>query len=254
MFLKKKIGFRDVLLEIAVIIAVIGVFEIVVWWFDMPKYLLPAPSRVFSVFFLRFSLLMGNAYVTIIEILAGYSLGIVVGIIIAIMLVYSKFLRTTLYPLLVGFQSIPKVAIAPLLVIWFGIGLNSKIVMSMVICFFPIVVNVTAGLGEVEDEYIDLVRSMSGNGWQIFSKIRVPRSLPFFFDALKISLPLAIVGAIIGEFVGASKGLGNLILIAGTAIDTTLVFAALLAITLLSIVLFAVLVLIDKLVVPWRKK
>jgi len=252
--LKKELTFKDVLLEIAVIVAIIGVFEVVVWWFNIPKYLLPAPSQVFSTFLARFGLLMKHSYVTIVEIVVGYGMGIIAGVTIAIMLVYSKTLRTTLYPLIVGFQSIPKVAIAPLLVIWFGIGFNSKIVMSMVICFFPVVVNVASGLGEVEEEYIDLVRSMSANEWQIFWKIRAPHSLPLFLDALKISLPLAIVGAIIGEFVGANQGLGNLILIAGASIDTALVFATLLTITLISLVLFGVLVLMDKLVIPWRKK
>lgn len=233
-------------------LALLVLWEIGVYLSGIANYILPPPTQIFSALVKHYGLLLRNAKVTLYETLAGFAMGAILGIIIGIATVYSKILRQGFYPMVVGFQAVPKVAIAPLLVVWFGYGLTSKVVMSFLIAFFPIVVNTISGLTDVDANLIELVRSMSSTKWQIFYKIRAPHSLPYIFDGFKIALPLAVIGAIIGEFVGANMGLGNLILVTGSVLNTSLGFAVLVVVTIMSIALYGVLVLVEKRVVWWR--
>lgn len=242
----------NIVIAVAFPLALLVLWEIGVYLSGIANYILPPPTQIFSALVKHYGLLLRNAKVTLYETLAGFAMGAILGIIIGIATVYSKILRQGFYPMVVGFQAVPKVAIAPLLVVWFGYGLTSKVVMSFLIAFFPIVVNTISGLTDVDANLIELVRSMSSTKWQIFYKIRAPHSLPYIFDGFKIALPLAVIGAIIGEFVGANMGLGNLILVTGSVLNTSLGFAVLVVVTIMSIALYGVLVLVEKRVVWWR--
>jgi NitT/TauT family transport system permease protein len=167
---------------------------------------------------------------------------------------YSRLLELTLYPALVALNAVPKIAIAPLLVIWMGFGIGPKVVMVVLICFFPIVISATTGLKSTPAELVELSRSLSSSTLQEFVRFRFPWSLPYLFVGLKVGIMLAVIGAVVGEFVGATKGLGYVIVASGQTADTTLAFAAIVLLSVMSILLFYALVLIQRLVVPWSEE
>ncbi|MBI3077680.1 MAG: ABC transporter permease [Deltaproteobacteria bacterium] len=242
---------RDTVSAVGFSLALLGLWELLMQVTTIPRYILPSPIDMFRELFRSFPILLQNMWVTLYETVAGFLLGVVLGVVLGIGIVYVRLLRTGFYPLLVGFQSVPKVAIAPLLVVWFGYGLLSKIAMSFLIAFFPLVVATVSGLSDVHLGLLELFRAMSASERQIFWKVRVPHALPYLLDGCKISLPLAVIGAIIGEFVGANAGLGNLILLSGSTLNTPLTFATLLVVTVMSIALFGLLVILEKFV-WWR--
>ena len=197
-------------------------------------------------------ILISNTLITLNEILLGFAMAIVLGILLGIAIAYSKLLSRMIYPILVFTQAVPKVAIAPVFLIWFGYGIMPKILLTFLIAFFPIVVETAAGLMMIEPELIDLARSLKASGTQIFVKIRFPNALPHLFSGLKIAAPLAVVGAIVAEFVGTNDGLGYIILLAEAHVDTALVLAAALILAVLGIALFAAVIIIGRIVMPWR--
>lgn len=218
----------------------------------LPEYILPSPTNIVLALIEFFPYLLENLQVTMIETLVGFVWGVVGGVGLAVGIGYSIFLRKGLYPMLIAFQAVPKVAIAPVLTVWFGMGLMPKFVMAFFIAFFPIVVNALSGLTDVPKNMVELVQVMRASPAQIFWKIRLPHSLPYIFDGAKIALPLAIIGAIIGEFVGAEHGLGNVILITSSQLNMAVLFAALVMLTVMSLILFGLLVWAEKVVVWWR--
>jgi len=242
---------KDVLAFLGFLLGVLVVWEAVVRYFALPAYLLPSVFDVLRQLGIRFGLLMKHSQVTIIETLAGLALGGTVGTVTGVAIVYVRLIRTGLYPLIVGFQAVPKVAVVPLFVIWFGYGLLPKIAMSFLISFFPMVVATIAGLTSVPYSLIEHLKSMNATEWQIFRKLRVPNSLPYLMDGFKISLPLAVIGAIVGEFAASEEGLGAIIMLASSTQDTPLIFAALLVISVISMLMFGLVVLLDRLV-WWR--
>lgn len=242
---------KDVLAFLGFLLGVLVVWEAVVRYFALPAYLLPSVFDVLRQLGIRFGLLMKHSQVTIIETLAGLALGGTVGTVTGVAIVYVRLIRTGLYPLIVGFQAVPKVAVVPLFVIWFGYGLLPKIAMSFLISFFPMVVATIAGLTSVPYSLIEHLRSMNATEWQIFRKLRVPNSLPYLMDGFKISLPLAVIGAIVGEFAASEEGLGAIIMLASSTQDTPLIFAGLLVISVISMLMFGLIVLLDRLV-WWR--
>jgi NitT/TauT family transport system permease protein len=220
--------------------------------FRIPDFLIPPPLAVLNQFSGKgLSLLIDHSLITLYETGLGFVLGIVVGIFLAILIVYSPFLQTAIYPLLVVAQLVPKLALAPLVLIWFGYGILSKVVIAFLISFFPIVVNTASGLRGVEPEMIDLVTSLNATKWQVFGKIRFPNSLPYLFGGLKISITFAVIGAIVGEFVGGDKGVGYLIIIATHQLQTALLFAAIISSSLLGILAYGIIVLLEKIFIPW---
>jgi NitT/TauT family transport system permease protein len=227
------------------ILTVFTLFISIVFWglicvvFKIPEYLLPSPYDVLAKIYQKWDVLLVHSWVTLREVIAGFGIGIVTGFIIAIGISSSKKLSEILYPLLVITQVVPKIALAPLFLIWFGYGLLPKIIIAALISFFPIVINMTVGLTYIDHELLDLMKSISATRYQIFRKIRIPNAIPYIFSALKISILFSIVGAITGEFVGADKGLGYLIIIGNTTFDTSLLFASLTIISLLGIFCFA---------------
>src|SRR5207245_7208593 len=186
----------------------------------IPSFILPPPRELLSVFREKLPVLASHALITFAEAVGGFVLSMLFGIAFAIAVVYSPRLQNTIYPLIVILYAMPKSAFAPLMVIWIGYGLFSKIAIAFLVAFFPIVVNTVVGLKEVEPELLELARINRGSQFDVFKKIRLPNSLPYMFAGIKVAIVLSVTGAIVAEFVAANEGLGYLILQANYSLDT----------------------------------
>src|ERR1700716_2826900 len=232
---------------IAVVIAMLALWEAATRVFAIPLFLLPPPSAIALSMQANASLLLTNGWVTTVEIVLGFLLSIVVGIPLALAIfMWPAFSRSVL-PLLVSSQAMPKVAIAPLMLVWFGFGLIPKVLIAFLIAFFPIVISTVVGLASIEPEKIHLARSMGLGSAATFFKIRLPSALPSIFGGLKISIALAVVGAVVGEFVGGDAGLGYLLMVANGSLDTPLLFGGIVCLTVLGVVLFGLVELAERL-------
>jgi NitT/TauT family transport system permease protein len=243
-----------ILLPTLTLVALIGLWWLATIVFDWPSYLVPTPLEVWDAIVDRWSFLWSNFRTTLGEALLGFVLAIAIAVPLAVVITYSRLLELTLYPALVALNAVPKIAIAPLLVIWMGFGIGPKVVMVVLICFFPIVISATTGLKATPAEIVELSRSLSSSTLQEFVRFRFPWSLPYLFVGLKVAIMLAVIGAVVGEFVGATKGLGYVIVASGQTADTTLAFAAIVLLSVMSILLFYALVLVQRLVVPWSEE
>jgi NitT/TauT family transport system permease protein len=227
------------------------------WWFIaaqqyVPNYLVPTPRQVWDTLWDNASLLMRSTYVTLYETVIGFVLASLLGLGTAVLIVYSSTMEKTIYPIVLFAQVIPKVAIAPLLVVWFGAGLAPKMILAVLIAFFPVVVSGVTGLRSTDPELLDLSATMGASRWQTFRKIRFPNALPHLMAGEKVAVTLAVVGAVVGEFVGASEGLGYQVQIANGNLDAPLLFAALLLMSLIGIVLFVLIEIAEALLIPWH--
>jgi NitT/TauT family transport system permease protein len=222
--------------------------------FKIPTYLFPAPSQIVRAGIDNASLLLRESWVTSVEIVLGYLLSIAIGIPLALGIFHSPVFAKSVYPLLVSTQAMPKVAIAPLFVVWFGFGLLPKVLIAFLIAFFPIVINTVMGLSAIEHEKIFLARSMGLSSFATFRLIRFPNALPSVFAGLKISITLAVVGAVVGEFVGGDSGLGYELMVANGNMNTPLLFAGVLALTVLGLVLFGVVEMLEHFAMPHRER
>lgn len=214
--------------------------------------ILPSLSSIVHTAIVKFPLLMQMSAITTMEFVLGFLLSVAVGLPLGAMIVYSRPLETAFYPILVAFQIVPKAAVAPIFIVWLGTGLSSKVLIAFAIAFFPVVIDTVVGLRSAQPETIHLLRSMGGNPFQVFWYVRFPNALPAIFGGLKVASTLAVVGAIVGEFVSAEKGLGYLVLVANGELDTRLVFACVLVLTLLGIIFYFVIEIIEKIVVHWH--
>jgi NitT/TauT family transport system permease protein len=230
----------------------IGGWQLTISLGHIKSYLLPGPVGVWKAFVDNFGFLWKSCVVTLEEALAGFTISIVIGVGLAILVVYSRLLRRVILPSLVAVNATPKVAVAPILILWLGLGINSKIGMSFLLSFFPIVINAARGLSDVDPELLDYFRLIRANGLQTFTKARLPNSLPALFDGFKIALPIAIVGAVIGEFVASQNGIGYQIILAYSSFNTELVFAAVIFIAVVSTILFEALVGLERVLLRWR--
>jgi NitT/TauT family transport system permease protein len=221
--------------------------------FAIPEFALPAPSVILDILVERHELFWRHSLVTFYETIAGFAIAVVFGVIAAAVIVMVPSLADIIMPILLISQLVPKVAIAPLLLIWFGYGLTPKIFIAFLIAFFPIVVNTASGLAAVEKPLLDLARSLEATRFQIFRKLRLPSALPELFSGMKIAMTLAVIGAIIGEFVGGSAGLGYLIIVANSELNTPLAFAALLLLSAGGIALYALVEAAERFFVPWNR-
>jgi NitT/TauT family transport system permease protein len=235
---------------IGMTVVLIALWEIAARVFSFPPYLLPAPSAIIESMDTNAVVLIKQSVVTTVEILLGFALSVVVGVPLALAIFLWKPFARTVYPLLISSQAVPKVAIAPLFLVWFGFGLVPKVLIAFLIAFFPVVINTAMGLASVEREKIYLAQSMGLGAVATFFKIQLPTALPSIFAGLKISITFAVVGAVVGEFVGGQGGLGYLLLIANGNMDTALLFAGIVALTALGIVMFALIGLVERLVLP----
>ena len=227
-------------------------WELCVRAFGVPAYVLPAPSRIAVVFFTKFPLLLSHAGATLAEIGLGFLFGFLGGITLALPLFYVPTLGAAVYPLLIASQVIPVFAIAPLLVIWFGYGLWPKVAVAALIAFFPITINAVDGLRAASSETVDVLRALRASEWRIFRIVRAPASLPALFSGLKVGVTLCVVGATIGEWIGAERGLGYLMIESNALLRTDLVFAAILTLTLVGLLLFGLVRIIERRVLRWR--
>lgn len=230
---------------------IIAAWEFLVRAFSIPQYLLPAPSAIAVDFAASINSLLFHAGITLWEAFLGFLLANALGILVAIAFAHSKTLEKGLYPFAIALKTTPIVAMAPLLILWFGNGIASKVAAAALIAFFPAIVNTTRGLKSIDNEALDLFKSLSASKWQIFSKLRFPTALPYIFSALKISTSLAVVGAIVGEFVGANKGIGFVILVSSYHLEIVKMFSAVIAAALTGIIFFWIISLIEKRIVFW---
>jgi NitT/TauT family transport system permease protein len=230
------------------VIALIVLWAAVVKLFHVSSLVLPSPEGVFQAGAANFALLLVSTAITLGEALTGFAAATVAGVLIAIAIVLSRLASRLLLPTLVAVNSAPKVVVAPILVIWLGLGLWSKVGMAFLLCFFPIVINAAQGMREVDPELIDLYRLMQAGNWTTLRRVRFPNSIPYILSGLKIALPLAIIGAVIGEFVAARAGIGYEVMLAYSNSATELVFAAVLLVTIASVLAFQLLVWAESLV------
>ena len=216
----------------------VGMWQLLVWWSGVPPYLLPGPGLVIAAWFTHAGLIAGHALVTIAEILIGLALGTALGGASALCLAYFRTVRPWLMPLLVISQAIPVFALAPLLVLWFGYGMASKVAMAVLIIFFPVTASFFDGLRRTDPGWLDLGRTMNGTALSILLRIRLPAALPAFASGLRVATAVAPIGAVIGEWVGSSAGLGYLMLHANGRMQIDLMFAALLTLSLFAVALY----------------
>jgi len=216
------------------------------------EYLLPPPSKVWTEFLKRFDPVMASAWVTTREIIAGYLVAIVVSIPLALWIAYSRFMENTLYPVIVFLQIIPKIAVAPLFIIWFGFGFTPKLLVVFLLSFFPIVVSSIAGFKSVDADIMDFARTTGASQWKMFLRIRLPQALPQIFTGLKVGAALAATAAVVAEFVASDKGLGYLLLQYNGNLDTPMVFATIILLSLIGLAVYYVVELIERFTIPWH--
>ena len=218
---------------------------------DVPLTILPAPSDVFAALWQYRAPIVDNSWVTLWTTLAGFLIATVFGLLLGIGVGWHRALYAGIYPVLIGFNSVPKVAVVPVLILWFGIGEIPAVLTAFLISFFPIVVNVATGLATTEPELEDVLRALGASKLDIMRKVGIPRSLPYFFGSLKVAITLAFVGAVVSETVGANKGIGKLMLDAQAAFQVPIVFAGLLVLAVLGIVLYAGTAMIEARFTGW---
>lgn len=254
---KKTRGLRHNWPLLMIPIAII--FALLLWgsatrWSGLPAFILPSPVAVFhrTVRAIQDGTLFRHTLATLIEVLGGLTLGMISAIILGYGLAKSRTVEQFLSPYIVASQSIPIVAIAPLLVIWFGPGRLSKIMISALIVFFPILINTIVGIRCVPEDLRDLMRSLRATRWQVFCQLEVPAAMPVLLGGLKVGATLSVIGAVVGELVGANEGLGFLINIGRGVYDTTLVYVAVIALIALAMSLFSLVVLLERYLLAWQ--
>jgi ABC-type nitrate/sulfonate/bicarbonate transport system permease component len=234
------------------LVGIVVAWQIASYLFTIPAYLLPSPAAILADMINRWPILLANAWITIFEIVFGFFISVLVGIPLAICVTYSRPLDRAIYPLIVGSQTIPKVAIAPLLLAWFGFGLTPKITIVALVAFFPIVVSSVVGLRSATPQMLHLARSMGASPIQIFWRFRLPNALPSVFAGMKMASVLAVIGAVVAEFVGADSGLGYLIMVAGADFKIDRQFSAIFVLSLIGMSLFWLAGWVERLLLPWH--
>jgi NitT/TauT family transport system permease protein len=243
-------------LPLIVLVCVLGLWEALVRGLEVPSFIVPPPSAVIATFV---GGVAGGSYfphlmVTAFEAVSGFLLGSFLGLAIGVLIVVFPTLERIVYPYVVSLQTIPKVAIAPLMVVWFGFGMTSKVLVVALVSLFPVLVNVIAGLRAVDQDRLDLLHALSASRWQVFRYLRFPNSLPFLFAGLNTAIVFSVIGAIVGEFVGANRGIGFLILQANYQLDIAGAFALFAVLSIMGVVLHAVLRAIERKTVFWAAR
>lgn len=238
-----------------VFVLVVALWEAVVRVLDVPSFIAPAPSAVVDSLRggLASHLYLEHFWVTLAEALMGFVIAGVAGIALGAFIAQFRIVERTFYPYLVALQTLPKIAVAPLLVVWFGFGVSSKVVIAATVAFFPVLVNVIVGLKTVDAGKLDLMRSLNATRWQTFRLVKLPNALPFVFAGLDIAIVFSVLGAIVGEFVGAQRGLGNLIMQFNVSLDIAGVFAVLVLLSVMGVALHLGMQAIQKRVIFWAE-
>jgi NitT/TauT family transport system permease protein len=241
----------DYAVPVGTLLGVLVVWEVAARALRIPAFVMPLPSAVFREGWQWRYRFIGHTWVTLYETLGGFALSIVVGVPLAVLIVYSPGMRRALYPLIVLAQSVPKIAIAPVLLLMTGHGEIPKIIVAFLVAFFPVVIDTATGLAATPPELLDLSRSYRASPFKTFVKVRLPMALPFFFAGAKVAITLSVIGAVVGEFVGSDRGLGYVILSATSYWKTELAFSAMIILSLMAIVLFGAVALVERLMCPW---
>jgi NitT/TauT family transport system permease protein len=244
----------DAVLALGLMAAVTVAWELAIRLFEVPTFVLPAPSAIVRTLIESHVRLANAAVSTAIEISLGFVLASLTGIAIALVIVRFERFGRALYPLIVLFQNVPKVALAPIFILWFGFDLAPKIVLIVVIAFFPVAIDMLAGLESVEPSFVALMQSVGASRGKILMRVRIPHSLPHLMAGLKVAITFSVIGAIVGEFAGANQGLGYVIEFASTQLDTPLIFAALIVVSVLGLAFYYVVEFAERLLVPWAPK
>ncbi len=247
-------GLQKRLLPWAITLGFFVLWQLVCVVFRIDVFILPAPTAVIVSLVQYFNPIMANAAQTLFTTLLGFAIAVGFGLLLGLIVGASKTIYDGVYPVMVGFNSIPKVAVVPVLVIWFGIGTIPAVVTAFVISFFPIVVNVATGLATIEPEMQDVMRVLGARKWQIMVKIGVPRSMPYFFASLKVAITLAFIGSVIAETVAANSGIGYLMMAASSRFDVPLVFAGLLVIAIMGIVMYELFAVLERRITFWATR
>lgn len=242
---------RDTLMAAGASIGLFVLWELAVRLFKIPPFVLPAPSQALESLLPVWGVVMGHAWQTLWTTLAGFALAVVTGVLLGAAVGTSKALNLALYPILVGFNSVPKAALVPVLVLWFGIGTVPAILTAFLISFFPIVVNVATGLAAVPPELREVLRVLGSSRLEAFTRVSIPFSMPYFFASLKVAITLAFVGAVISEIAASQKGIGYLMTSASSQFNVPLVFGGLLLIAVMGIALYAVFAILERRLVGW---
>jgi NitT/TauT family transport system permease protein len=238
---------------VAGLIIILVVWQIYTSWSGISRIVLPSPIDIGLVSFRRYDLLLRETWPTLIETILGFALALLIGIPLAVCVANSRLLNLAIYPILIATQSVPKVAIAPIVLVWFGLGMESKLALAFLVAFFPVVVDTATGLQATPPGLLELARSLRASPLQVFMKVQIPAALPFMFAGAKVAITLAVIGAVIGEFVGSANGLGNLLLSANSQLEGPLAWAALVWLSVLGIVLFTAVVVAERLLTPWAQ-
>ena len=254
----RLMGFRNKILDsvnwifpIGILVSLVIVWEVLVRVLNVPSWQLPPPSAILDELIISRSLLLDHTLVTLKEIVVGFSVALLTGLTLAAGIAYSRVLERSVYPIIIASQTIPIIAIAPLLLIWVGYGLTPKVIIVALICFYPIAVNTVDGLKSIDPDMISMFRTLGASRFQVFTKLQVPNSLPFMFSGMKIGISVSVIAAVIGEWVGGSEGLGYLITYSQPLFLTARVFAAIFLLSVMGIILFVLGVWIEHLAMPW---
>ncbi len=243
---------NNVLWPVLSFAALLIAWEAAVDIFSIPKYIVPSPVAVFFAFYKYFAILAYHTGVTLFETVVAFVICLIVGMPLAVAIASLRWVEKSVYPLLVVSQAVPKVAIAPILLVCLGFGMETKIVIAVLIAFFPIVISMVVGLKSLPNDMKDLGRSMGLSPLSMFRKIRLPHALPITFGGIKVAATFAIVGAVVGEFVGSDKGLGYLLLYSAGQLQTDIMFADVFILGVLGVVLFGVVEWAERLLLPWH--
>ena len=231
--------------------ALIAVWQGAVVLFAVPAWKLPAPSAIAAELVASRALYLKHTWVTLMEVMLGFGAALATGVLLATLIAYYRTLQRAVYPLVIASQTIPIIVIAPLLLIWVGYGIAPKIIVVILIAFFPITVNTVDGLRSVDTDMVNMMRTLGASRWQIFTKVQVPTAMPFLFSGTKIAVTFSVIGAVIGEWVGASAGLGYLTRISVPLFLTARSFGAVLLLAAMGIILFVSVALLERLLLPW---
>jgi NitT/TauT family transport system permease protein len=240
--------------SILVIIGMLVLWQVVVMALGVKEYILPTPLAALRALANPNYKWMANLLATLYAVLGAFVLSAVLGVLLAIVIVWNDLLLRTVMPVLILFNTLPKIALAPLFVVWLGYGIWPNIVIGTTIAFFPMVVNTAVGLASAEPEMLDLVRTLKAGRWQVLKKIRIPNAVPYIFVGLKLNATMSVIGALVGEFVASEKGLGSLIITSGVTMETAPIFASLTLISALGLVLYGLVVAVEHIVAPWANR
>jgi NitT/TauT family transport system permease protein len=247
-----KLRFKDSFYPVVSVMGFVLIWYGIIFFLSVPKFLLPDPYAIFHAMISEPSLLFSHLLVTVKETVLGFILALVVAVPISVAVVWWKPFERTVMPLMVFMQTVPKVSIAPLFIIWFGFGYIPKVLVSFLLAYFPIVIEMITGMRDVPFEMLDLSKSMSASPIQTFIKFRIPNSLPYLFNGLKLGILLSLTGAITGEFMGSTQGLGYLIMYANVRFNTTLLFAVLVCLLLLGKLMYSLVEWIERHAISWH--